>query len=328
LAGEALEMAEADGFEAIKASALNTRGVARVRLGDADGLHDVEESLELALRVHSAFDILRGYTNLAHVSELLGDAGRAHELNLEHLRVAEQLGAGALARWARANLASGHFEQGEWDEALTLVETFIAEVESGAPHAQEDACRMIRAEIRLARDDVEGALADLQVAVDISLRRTGESHSRTLAKVARVLLDAGRPDEGSAAFEELLGAADADPGPVEAFEVACVARELGREEDVRDRLERLSAISVWAAPAIAYLRGDFVDAADRYAAAGIPVYEARARLAAGRAFAAAGRRAEADEQLSAAIDFFRPVGATRYLRRADALFAEARSGTG
>ena len=319
LAGEALAMAEAQGLDAVRASSLNTRGVARVRMGDRDGLGDVEESLELALHVHSVFDVLRGYTNLAHVSELLGDAGRAHELNLEHLRVAEQLGADALARWARANLAAGHFEQGDWDEALRLVEAFIAEVESGLPHAQEDACRMIRAEIRLARDDVEGALADLQLAVDISLGR--ESTSRTLAKVARVLLDAGRAEDGAAAFEELLGFADADPGPVEAFEVACVARELGREEDVRDRLERLASISVWAAPAIAYVDGDFVTAADRYAAAGIPVYAARARLAAGRAFAAAGRQADADEQLREALAFFRPVEATRYIRQAEALVA-------
>jgi class 3 adenylate cyclase/tetratricopeptide (TPR) repeat protein len=319
LAGEALEMAEEQGLDAVRASSLNTRGVARVRLGDRAGLHDVEESLELALRIHSAFDVLRGYTNLAHVSELLGDARRAHELNLEHLRVAEQLGAGALARWARANLAAGHFEQGEWEEALRLVEEFIAEVESGLPHAQEDACRMIRAEIRLARDDVEGALADLQRAVEISLGR--ESTSRTLAKVARVLLDSGRGDDAAAAFEELLGVGDADPGPVEAFEVACVARHFGREEDVRDRLERLSAISVWAAPAIAYLNGDFVEAAERYDAAGIPVYAARARLAAGRALAAAGRQADADEQLEAALAFFRPVGATRYLRQAEALHA-------
>jgi tetratricopeptide (TPR) repeat protein len=199
------------------------------------------------------------------------------------------------------------------------VEEFIAEVESGLPHAQEDACRMIRAEIRLARDDVEGALADLQRAVEISLGR--ESTSRTLAKVARVLLDSGRGDDAAAAFEELLGVGDADPGPVEAFEVACVARHFGREEDVRDRLERLSAISVWAAPAIAYLNGDFVEAAERYDAAGIPVYAARARLAAGRALAAAGRQADADEQLEAALAFFRPVGATRYLRQAEALHA-------
>ena len=274
-----------------------------------------------SLQIQSVFDVLRGYTNLAHVSELLGDAGRAHELNLEHLREAERLGAGGLARWARANLASGHFERGEWDEALRLVDEFIAEVESGAPHAQEDACRMTRAEIRLGRGDVEGALADLQVAVDISRRRRGESMSRTLSKVARVLLDAGRPAETSAAFEELLATPEADPGPVEAFEVACVAHHLGREDDVRARLEQLSAISVWAEPAIAYLRGDFVTAADRYAAAGIPVYEARARVAAGRALTAAGRQAEADEQFGRALAFFRAAGATRYLSAAEAPFA-------
>ena len=63
-------MAETLGLDAVRASALNTRGVARVRLGDPDGLSDVEESLELSLQIQSVFDVLRGYTNLAHVSEL------------------------------------------------------------------------------------------------------------------------------------------------------------------------------------------------------------------------------------------------------------------
>jgi hypothetical protein len=45
------------------------------------------------------------------------------------------------------------------------------------------------------------------------------------------------------------------------------------------------------------------------------------RLLAAEQLAASGRRAEADEQLAPALAFFRRVGATRFLRRADALLA-------
>jgi class 3 adenylate cyclase len=321
LAGEALDLAEPLGLDAVTASALNTRGVARVHLGDRGGLRDVEDSLELAVRIQSIFDVLRGYTNLAHVARVLGDARRAHELNLENLQTTELLGAGGLARWARANLASGHYEQGEWDEALRIADAFIAEVESGAQHAQEDTCRVVRAEVRLGRGDLGGAVADLEAAIDIARRRMGESLGEVQSTLARTMLEAGRLDEASAALDELLVLADADSGVLESFEVACVAATLGRADDVRTRLEQLSSPSPWAEAVLAYLSGEFVAAADHYEAGGLPVYEARSRLAAGRALAADGRRAEADEQLARALAFFRSAGASRYVREGEAFLA-------
>ena len=87
------------------------------------------------------------------------------------------------------------------------------------------------------------------------------------------------------------------------------------------RLEKLSSASASVEPAIAYLLGDFVDAADRYADSGALVVAAHARLAAAEALAADGSRAEADEQLGMALAFFRSVGATRYIREAEVLLA-------
>ena len=48
-------------------------------------------------------------------------------------------------------------------------------------------------------------------------------------------------------------------------------------------------------------------------------HEAYARLRAAEKLVAAGRRAEADEHLGEALAFFRSVGATRYIREAEAL---------
>ena len=49
--------------------------------------------------------------------------------------------------------------------------------------------------------------------------------------------------------------------------------------------------------------------------------EAFCRLRLAEALVAAGRRAEADEQLRAALAFYRGVGASRYVREGEALLA-------
>ena len=51
--------------------------------------------------------------------------------------------------------------------------------------------------------------------------------------------------------------------------------------------------------------------------------EALARLRAAEKLVAAGRHAEADEQLARALAFWRSVRATRYIREGEALLAEA-----
>jgi hypothetical protein len=49
--------------------------------------------------------------------------------------------------------------------------------------------------------------------------------------------------------------------------------------------------------------------------------EAYARLRAAETLAAAGRRDEGGEELERALEFYRRVGAVRYLREAEALLA-------
>jgi hypothetical protein len=50
-------------------------------------------------------------------------------------------------------------------------------------------------------------------------------------------------------------------------------------------------------------------------------HEAHARLRAAERLRADGRHAEADEQLTPALAFFRSVAASRYVRRGEALLA-------
>jgi len=57
---------------------------------------------------------------------------------------------------------------------------------------------------------------------------------------------------------------------------------------------------------------------------GVPEYTADARLQAAKKLAEQGRGAEANVQFEEALGFYRSVGATRYIRQAEALLAAAR----
>jgi hypothetical protein len=71
------------------------------------------------------------------------------------------------------------------------------------------------------------------------------------------------------------------------------------------------------------LDGDFVRAAEIFAEMELPAYDAWARRRGAEQLAASGRRAEAEEQLRRSLAFWRSVGATRYVREAEALLAAA-----
>ena len=75
----------------------------------------------------------------------------------------------------------------------------------------------------------------------------------------------------------------------------------------------------WTAAARAYAQSDFIAAAEILHQTGSKPEEAEARLRAAEQLVSLGRRAEADAQLQPALDFYRSVGATRYIRDCEAL---------
>jgi thioredoxin-like negative regulator of GroEL len=75
----------------------------------------------------------------------------------------------------------------------------------------------------------------------------------------------------------------------------------------------------WTEAVRAYAGGDFVAAAEILHRIPSKPEEAEARLRAAEQLAGAGRRAEADEQLQQALEFYRSVGATHYMRECEAL---------
>ena len=110
--------------------------------------------------------------------------------------------------------------------------------------------------------------------------------------------------------------------PAFLVELAHVLHRLGRGDDFL-RATAAAYATPWLESARAIGGGDFVRAADVLAGIGSRPDEAYARLLAAETLLAEGRRAEADEQLAQALEFFRSVRATRYLAHGERLVASS-----
>lgn len=90
----------------------------------------------------------------------------------------------------------------------------------------------------------------------------------------------------------------------------------------QELLELLPTYDVpWVHAARAFAAGELRRAADTCGAMGALTEEARDRLWLAEALIKQSRQAEADLELQRALAFYRSVGATRYIRQAQALLA-------
>ncbi len=316
---EALAMAEQLGLDDVACSALNSIGSARVGSGHEAGLAELERAIEVGLAAKSP-DTARAYHNLAVMTWSQKGVGAAYELVLVASEVAEQFGNVAIRRFTEAVIIEMEFDLGRWDEALRRADAFIAECESGAPHYNEAALHGLRAQILLARDDVAGAEAEAMRSVELA-RAIDDPQTLipSLVVAAGVLVALGRPDDARGLAEEVLDFYRRG-SVMYSFRAALAFERLGLQRELRAVLgEQPPSLTVQEP--LAFLDGDYVGAAELAVGEGAVTLEAQVRLAAARAFAEVGRRADADEQLAKALAFFRSVGATRYVREGEALLA-------
>jgi class 3 adenylate cyclase/tetratricopeptide (TPR) repeat protein len=323
LVEDAILMARELGDDELLADSLNTRGVARVGVGDPRWLEDLEGSLALALEAKS-WRAGRAYINLAStLIQDVGDIQRAEELMREGLAFAESIGVVLAVRWSRSNLVDALFHLGRWDEALALADEEIANPE---PHYMQPTCRRYRALVRLARGDAPGALDDIEAGTTQSRAiRDPQDLVPALAWRAFCLARTGDARGAEAALGELVEVQRALEQPEaygpSAVLVAHVLRDLGREEG-RAELH-IPPATPWQRAALAIVDGDLLGAADELAAMPTRALEAHARLEAARALREEGRHSEAEAQLAQALAFYREVGATAAVREGEALLATA-----
>jgi DNA-binding SARP family transcriptional activator len=314
----ALQMAGELGLEELRAHVLNSIGPSRQRLGDVEGgVRDLERAIEIASAIGSP-ELVRGYGNLINVLADAGDLRRASEARAEGVRQAERFGLRQQVRWMRFEELDRLFFAGSWDDLMGRVDSLMAE-----RSYQAMAAFYLRARVRLGRGELEGAVSDAARALDIGRASTDPQVLMPgLAITTLTHLAEGREDATAAAVDELLELVRRFGTPMAPQllpPLAIVLRALGRSDELPP-----TPATPWREALVAFTSGDFARAADLYERIGSHPDEAYARLRAGEALVAAGRRADADEQLDRALAFFRRVGASAYIREAEPL-SSARS---
>jgi tetratricopeptide (TPR) repeat protein len=313
---EALRLAEELGLDDLRASALNNIGTARGNAGDPGGLEQVRQSVELARKINSASELLRGLNNLAVHYVIYGDLERAGDVVDELVDIAQRFGHLGFLRFVEGGALIGRpVSEGDWDVALRRADEFLQVVEAGSPHYQASGVYVARAMIRLARDDEKGAAADVQHALELA-RPDGDPQQvmAVLPDAARVLTELGDERRGREVLEACLGEHERLGqmafGVVAAPVLAWVARLYGREADLEPIFARERLETPWLEAGKAVLAGDFSGAAVVLDRMGSPADGAFYRL-----------RSGAEQDVRAAIEFYRRIGATRYVREGESLLA-------
>jgi tetratricopeptide (TPR) repeat protein len=310
LGREALAMSVSAGADEIRSEALLYLGGAKLELDDPTGIEDMRESLAVAKSINSAMMITRSLNNLGIALRIDGHVREAHEVAQEALEVAQRFGMQASIQFALGAIPFRLYEQGRWDEALRAAEEYLAGVTAGSHTGNENSARYARGLIRLGRDDAAGALADSELALEIALSQMANLPKYPAYGIRAYMLAATGDLEGAREATLTLAAFRREASDRLSFggdaHVVWTWEQTGL-------LEEMIAVmgaprrTPWVEAAEAVAAGSWARAAEIYERSGSALSVAYARLQAGR-----------DADLRAALDFYRSVNASRYVRQAEA----------
>jgi class 3 adenylate cyclase/tetratricopeptide (TPR) repeat protein len=310
----ALALAEELDLHELQAHALVNIGTARVCLGDSDGFADLERAFEIASAINSG-EALRAVGNHASLYGELGDLRRTRELYEEVVELSESLGVPGYGLWAIAEFAVLDYLEGRWDETVTGAQRYLAGM--GEAHYLESVARMLMAEILVARGDEDLGIAESDRALSFARSvKDPQNLYPTLALSARLLAETGRAREAADRLTELraLVAARVYTPSAWVLNATFALEDIGSLGDATTMLAGLGPPTRWLDAATAYAAGDRIAAAEILAQMGNVTDEAHARL---RAAELGAQR----EQIAPALAFYRSVGASALVRRAEALLA-------
>lgn len=111
------------------------------------------------------------------------------------------------------------------------------------------------------------------------------------------------------------------------FAVAYVSHELGLGDELREAFEVIPVPPErpWLDASRLALEEEYRSAADVFADRGAPPRAAKLRLDAGRHLIEQGRQSEGEIELQKALEFYRSVGATHYIKVIEGQLAGAQS---
>jgi class 3 adenylate cyclase/tetratricopeptide (TPR) repeat protein len=305
LAREALALAEEMGDEEVASISLNTIGMARVLSGDADGIEDIERSVERADRSGSVFHHHGALNNLANMLWAVGRLDEGSTRIHEARALCERYGLGEALAWNDAELVYDSFFRGDLERVLSTAEQFLAGDHPTVGY-QLRAVLATRARALLARGQIEGAVADAERALT-QLREQGidaQVTSYVCTGASRCYRAAGRDVEA----DNLL--AEVDRADERTFDLPLYLIELGRSDQYLAATDGLPGYS-WQEAGRAAASGEFMRAAEIYGSIGARFPEAWAGLL-------AAERGNTS-RLDSALAYFEEQRATPYVQRCRAL---------
>jgi class 3 adenylate cyclase/tetratricopeptide (TPR) repeat protein len=316
LGREALRVADELGLDDIRATALITIGSARAGIGEDPGQEDIKRGIEIASRINLITEVIRGINNMEVRTVLAGDMAGGWQLALEVIELAKRYGVQSFVRFVEHGAVVTYtYVTGDWDALVERADALIREVEKGSPHYNSSNPYGRRAMVRLARGDDAGALRDAERALELA-RSAGDPQVvvTVLVEAARVSLETGDTARAVALFDEALEILQELPdlgfAVYPLHTVAWLAWSFEREADVEPLLAKKRGPSRWLPVAEAVLAGDFHRAAELTADAGALTWAAFYHLQSGT-----------EDDVRAALEFYRDVGATRYVREGEAKLA-------
>jgi hypothetical protein len=288
---DAVALAERLGLSEAVANALCTVGVARYLSGEAGGIREQEDALELARREQLAA-LPRVANNLATTLQEEGELRRSYAL-MDEAEIAADSGGGAGMHsfQAEPEAALRAYNEGDWDFSLSLADGFL-DLSQSHVGPWESHLRGLRAWLRVLRGEPAAPLlAGLQATID-QARASGfpQILRPLLALAGRCAALEGDPAGAAALYEELRAYF---PGGEEtpsrewlpaAVAVACFldaspdAGAAGRIEDLQQRLAAAGHQTRWVKAALASLssakarRGGDVASALRFAEEAVALY--------------------------------------------------------
>ena len=328
VASEARAVAEELGWNEGLSEVLGMLALSRIYFGDSGGLEDIERGIELAAESGSLGAVTRAHNAKAVALQVVGDMRGACQARLDGARQAERIGSESLTRWFQGALVDHRYRLGDWDQSGRDADEFLAVVAAGSPHVAMWQVYAIRAELRLSRDDVAGAIADIEAALAAAREnREIQAVDFVLSAAAHVFALSFHEHRADPLARELIASlregVDMQFAVINLPMLASAATRLGLGGTLLEALESHPA-SRWTDVVRSYVAGDLVTAAERLKQIGSRPDEAEARLLAAERLVAGGRRQEAEEHLRQALDFYRSVGATRYVAEGERLLAASR----
>ncbi|MGH3026288.1 MAG: hypothetical protein ACRDLR_07580, partial [Gaiellaceae bacterium] len=228
-------------------------------------------------------------------------------------------------RWLSTETAIDHEIAGDWEQARTSVEELIPGY-AESPFWIEPQTRICRARMLLAHGDVVGAIGDAERAVELAIAGGGfQSLCDPLSFRARLHAELGELHAAESLLAKLIDAwtktrsSYISPWVLEAWYAAWRTRD----EDRLDAAISAMPPNPWLSVAAAMVKRDFAAAVSALDELGAASPAALTGLWAAEWYFEHGNQPEAGKYLEQSLSFWRSVGASRYLRRGEALLAAA-----